>query len=44
MAKKKHRSAVTGEYVTKKFAKKHPRTTVAETPHKHGRKKGGKKK
>lgn len=41
MAKiKKHRSAVTGKYVTEKFAKKHPKTTVSETPHTH---KGGKK-
>jgi hypothetical protein len=27
---KKTRSAATGEYVTKKYAKKHPRTTVEE--------------
>ena len=26
-----NRSAVTGKYVTKKFAKKHPRTTVKES-------------
>ena len=34
MAKKSskaHRSAVTGKYVTRDYAKKHPRTTVAET-------------
>lgn len=27
----KARSAVTGRYVTKKYADKHPRTTVVET-------------
>jgi hypothetical protein len=29
---KQHRSAVTGKYVTKAYAQKHPKTTVAETP------------
>jgi len=28
--KPKHRSAVTGRYVTEDFAKKHPKTTVRE--------------
>ena len=27
----KHRDAETGEYVTKKYADKHPKTTVKET-------------
>ncbi len=30
----KHRSAVTGKYVTKKYAEKHPKTTVKESPKK----------
>ncbi len=31
MAKKKYRSAVTGQYVKESFAKKNPKTTVGET-------------
>lgn len=31
MAKKKARSAITGQYVTKAHAKKNPNTTVNET-------------
>lgn len=34
MAKKKHkaaRSAITGRFVKKSYAKKHPKTTVVET-------------
>jgi len=27
----KHRSAITGRYVTEEYAKKHPKTTVKET-------------
>lgn len=30
MAKKKYRSAITGKYVTEKYAKKNPKTTVGE--------------
>jgi hypothetical protein len=26
-----YRSAITGRYVTKQYAKKHPRTTIKET-------------
>ncbi len=26
----RHRSAITGEYVTKEYAERHPRTTVRE--------------
>lgn len=34
MGEKKYRDAVTGEYVTKAYAKEHPDTTVSEaTPH-----------
>lgn len=44
MAKKsspgKARSAKSGQYVTKKYAEKHPNTTVVE----HDKPKGGKKK
>ena len=29
--KRKYRSAITGRYVTEKYAKKHPKTTVKET-------------
>jgi hypothetical protein len=29
---KQHRSAVTGKYVTKAYAQKHPKTTVSKTP------------
>jgi hypothetical protein len=28
---KRNRSAVTGKFVTKRYVKSHPRTTVAET-------------
>ena len=28
---KKHRSAITGQYITEEEAKKHPKTTVSET-------------
>jgi hypothetical protein len=28
---KKHRSAITGQYITEDHAKKHPKTTVTET-------------
>ena len=28
---KRHRSAITGRFITEKFAKKHPKTTVEET-------------
>jgi hypothetical protein len=28
---KRHRSAVTGKYVSDEYAKKHPKTTVTET-------------
>ena len=38
MAKKKYRSAKTGEYVTKKYADKHPNTTVGETDKKKKKK------
>ena len=31
MAKKAARSAITGQYVTLEYAKKHPKTTVVET-------------
>lgn len=40
MAKKKHRSAITGKYVTKAKAKRNPRTTVSEATKKSGKKKG----
>ncbi len=30
---KQYRDAVTGEYVTEEYAKKHPRRTVGETRH-----------
>lgn len=30
MTKKKYRSAVTGRYVSEKYAKSHPKTTVGE--------------
>jgi len=29
--KKIHRSAITGEFVTESYVKKHPKTTVTET-------------
>lgn len=29
--RKIHRSAVTGKFVTKKYVKRHPKTTVTET-------------
>ncbi|WP_265091320.1 MULTISPECIES: hypothetical protein [Acinetobacter] len=31
MANKAARSAITGQYVTLEYAKKHPKTTVVET-------------
>ena len=37
-SEKKHRSAETGKYVSEEFAKKHPKTTVAETEKKHKKK------
>lgn len=33
----RHRDAGSGEYVTKKFADKHPKTTVKETDKKKGK-------
>jgi len=38
---KRHRSAVTGQFVKKDYAKKHSKTTVSETvkPTKRGKKK-----
>ncbi len=30
MATRKYRSAVTGKYVTRQYAKRHPKTTVSE--------------
>lgn len=33
------RSAITGKYVTKSYAKAHPRTTVVETPKRRSGKK-----
>jgi len=33
----RHRDAGTGEYVTKKYADKHPKTTVKETDKKKGK-------
>lgn len=36
---KKHRSADTGQYVTESYAKRHPKTTVAETAKKPSPKK-----
>lgn len=35
----KARSAITGRYVTKRYAKAHPRTTVVETPKRRSGKK-----
>tara|TARA_R110002110_G_scaffold415794_1_gene656135 strand:- start:4835 stop:4966 length:132 start_codon:yes stop_codon:yes gene_type:complete len=40
MKKYRHRSAISGHYVTKKYAESHPKTTVKE---KIQPKKGGKK-
>lgn len=37
MAKPKNRSAVTGEYVTKAYADRHPRITMKETTKKSSR-------
>ncbi len=34
MSKKKARCAITGQYVTQKYAKSHPKTTIFETPKK----------
>jgi hypothetical protein len=34
MSGKKYRSAITGRYVKKSYAKKHPNTTVSETENK----------
>ncbi|MCK5769478.1 hypothetical protein [Algiphilus sp.] len=39
---KKYRDAGTGRYVTKKYADRHPGTTVGETPSPRGN--GGKRK
>lgn len=36
---KSSRSAITGKFVTKKYAKSHPKTTVTETIKKTGKKK-----
>ena len=36
--KKKYRSAITGRYVTKDYAKKHPKTTVGEIDKKRKKK------
>lgn len=35
---KSHRSAVTGQYVTEKYAKSHPKTTVSERTFKSSKK------
>ena len=37
MADKKHRSAITGRYVKKSTAKRHPKTTVSESTKKKKR-------
>lgn len=35
---KKYRSAITGQYISEEEAKKHPKTTVTETPKKRKKK------